>query len=75
MKNLSVQQSTNFGAITGALLVIFNFIIALRAGRTLDDVAVESLIGAILVVASGVIGVIDRYRKGDITILGVRKTQ
>lgn len=68
MNNISITQSTNYLALAGAIVVIaklFKF--------ELDVNTVEALIGAVAIIVVTVISIINRYKKGDITIAGIRK--
>lgn len=67
---ISTTQATNFASIAGAIVVIvklFDPSIEIEAGE------VAIFLGACAVVISSVISFINRFSKGDVNIVGVRK--
>jgi len=68
MKNYSVTQATNFVSLAGAIVVILKiFNVEIDAGQLAE------LLGAGAVIVATVISLINRYKKGDITLAGARK--
>lgn len=66
--NFSVTQTTNFVALAGALVVILQIF-----GIEIDQGQLAELLGACAVIIAAVISLINRYKKGDITLAGARK--
>lgn len=69
MKNYSVQQITRIMQLVSLVLVVCGF-------NPLDQESMSALVivsGILLEGIAFVIGWIDRYKKGDITLAGMRK--
>lgn len=68
MNNFSITQATNFVALAGAIVVI-----AKLFKVDLDQSQIEALLGASAVIIATVISFINRYKKGDVTLAGVKR--
>jgi len=68
MNNFSITQATNFVALAGAIVVI-----AKLFKVELDQSQIEALLGASAVIIATVISFINRYKKGDVTLAGVKR--
>lgn len=68
MNNFSITQATNFVALAGAIVVI-----AKLFKVDLDQSQIEALLGAGAVIIATVISFINRYKKGDVTLTGVKR--
>lgn len=68
MNNFSITQATNFVALAGAIVVI-----AKLFKVDLDPSQIEALLGASAVIIATVISFINRYKKGDVTLAGVKR--
>ena len=68
-KDISVTQASNIAAFIGVLMLILDHF---KINVTQEEVQV--LLGAAITLGSIIVNFINRYRKGDITRLGVKKT-
>lgn len=68
MNNFSITQTTNFVALAGAIVVI-----AKLFKVELDQPQIEALLGAVAVIIATVISFVNRYKKGDVTLAGVKR--
>jgi len=68
MQTYSVTQGSNLAAIIGVIMLLLNL-----AKVNVSQDEIQTLIGGILAVAGIVISFINRYKKGDLKLSGVRK--
>lgn len=61
----SVQYTTSIATLVGAFLALI--------GVNIDQAQLASWVGTTIVIVSGIIALIDRFKKNDITLLGRRK--
>lgn len=66
--NFSVTQATNFVSLAGAIVII-----AKMFDVQLDANQIAELLGAVAIIVATIVSLINRYKKGDITIAGARK--
>ena len=68
MNNFSTTQASNIGVFVGVLVIILKYFKINIASEEL-----QTIIGAAITVVSGIISFINRYKKGDLTVVGMRK--
>lgn len=68
MSNVSVTQTTNLTAIIGVIVMILN-----HFNINIGTEELSAVIGAGITIVSIVVSWVNRYKKGDISVAGVRK--
>jgi hypothetical protein len=68
-KDISVTQASNIGAFIGVLMLVLEHF---KVNITQDEVQV--VLGAIITLSSLIVSFVNRYKKGDIKLSGVKKT-
>lgn len=66
---LSRTQATNYLSLAGALVVILGYF---KVQINVNDLA--TLLGALATILGIILNFINRYKKGDVTIVGIRTT-
>ncbi|MFP5263753.1 MAG: hypothetical protein ACLGJB_17875 [Blastocatellia bacterium] len=65
----SVTQAANIGAFVGVIVILLKFFKV-----NIAEEEVQTLLGAAITIGSIIVNFINRYRKGDIRLSGVKKT-
>ncbi len=68
-QDYSVTQAANIGAFVGMIMLLLNYF---KINITQEEV--QTLLGAAITLGSIIVSFINRYRKGDIKLSGVKKT-
>jgi len=68
-KDISVTQASNLTAFIGVLMLILSHF---KVNVTQEEV--QTVAGAVITLVSILISFINRYKKGDIKLSGVKKT-
>lgn len=68
MNQYSVTQTTNLTAIVGVIVMVLN-----HFNVNVGSEEIMGIIGAIITIVSIVTNFINRYKKGDVTVSGLRK--
>lgn len=68
-KDISVTQFSNIGAFIGLLMLVLNHF---KINITQDEV--QAVLGAAITLGSLIVSFVNRYKKGDITLSGIKKT-
>jgi len=68
-KDISVTQFSNIGAFIGLVMLVLNHF---KINITQDEV--QAVLGAVITLGSLIVSFVNRYKKGDITLGGIKKT-
>jgi uncharacterized YccA/Bax inhibitor family protein len=69
MKDISVTQVSNYGALVGVVMLLLN-----HFKINIAKEEVDVIIASVLTLGSLLVNIINRYKKGDIRLSGVKKT-
>jgi len=64
----STTQASNLASLAGAVAVLASIF-----GKNVDADQLTQVMGAVVVIVSAVVSFVNRYKKGDLTVLGSRK--
>lgn len=67
---ISTTQQTNFLSLAGAVVVILGYF---KIEINVNDLAM--LMGAVATILGIILNMVHRYKKGDVTFLGIRKQE